>query len=126
MFFFFSTSPYGTRKLITLSNFIRFINLHDVTKCNKSEDISRNCGFIIRERTGVCLHLVFLHGNFPSGGEKKTTPSVVIYNAVTQHQWLRSEFKHRTACVMDGTHVCTQSVMNMWPNKSRSGHFGPT
>ncbi len=27
---------------------VRFINLHDVTKCNKSEDISRNCESLLK------------------------------------------------------------------------------
>lgn len=43
--------PYGTRKLITLKN-VRAINLHDIAKCNKSENISRNCELEIAN--GAC------------------------------------------------------------------------
>lgn len=46
-----------------------------------------------------------LDGNFPSDCENATA-SLVIYNCV----WLRSEFRHRMACVMDRTHMCARGL----------------
>lgn len=70
------------------------INLHDVTKCNKNEGISKkkNLNYysersVLSPVNGACLHLVFWKEILPQA-VKKLQLSLAIYNFVTLHQGL--------------------------------------
>lgn len=70
------------------------INLHDVTKCNKNEGISKkkNLNYysersVLSPANGACLHLVFWMEILPLA-VKKLQLSLAIYNFVTLHQGL--------------------------------------
>lgn len=70
------------------------INLHDVTKCNKNEGISKKKKLnyysersVLSPANGACLHLVFWMETLPLA-VKKLQLSLAIYNFVTLHQGL--------------------------------------
>lgn len=65
---------------------VRFINLHDVTKSNKREDISRNHESFLESIFYLIYLLSFSGWKLSLQAVRKTTPSSVIYNSVTLHQ----------------------------------------